>query len=74
MKGKLIFKFNGGRGAILCNTCGKIIFSGKSIPKHLPEGAQFCCEKCKTEYNRTILESENTEFDYGHNINHNLVE
>lgn len=71
---KLIYKFNGGKGAILCNNCGKIIYSGKEIPNYLPEGPQFCCDSCKKEYNKKKLELENTEFDYGHNIKYNLKE
>ena len=29
---KLIFKFNGGRGAILCNNCFAIVYEGSQIP------------------------------------------
>lgn len=71
---KLIFKFNGGKGAILCNNCGKIICSGKEIPRPLPEGPQFCCDNCKKEHSRKRLELENTEFNYGHNVKYSLKE
>ena len=71
---KLIYKFNGGQGAILCNNCKKIICTGKNIPKPLPNGPQFCCKECEKEYNRVKLEMENAEFDYGHNIKYNSKE
>lgn len=71
---KLIFKFNGGQGVILCNNCGKIICSGKEIPRPLPEGPQFCCNECKKEHSIKKLELENTEFDYGHNVEYNSKE
>lgn len=67
---KLIYKFNGGLGAILCNNCNKIILEGRNIPKYLPNGPQFCCEECKKEYNKKQLELENTEFNYGHDIDY----
>ena len=31
----MIFKFNGGRGAILCDKCGTILKSGDDIPKYV---------------------------------------
>jgi hypothetical protein len=62
-KEMLIFKFNGGNGAVLCNNCHVIIHSGSQIPpemwdaathkkEHTYEsiGPQFCCEKCKEEF------------------------
>lgn len=36
---KLIFKFNGGNGAVLCSNCFKIIFSGKEIPNEYWDAA-----------------------------------
>lgn len=58
---KLIFKFNGGNGAVLCSNCFKIIFSGKEIPNEYWDaaisekqqkkvGACFCSDKCKNEF------------------------
>jgi hypothetical protein len=62
-RNELIFKFNGGNGAILCNNCGKIILTGKQIPERFWKvatgesgetykdiGPQFCCDKCEDEF------------------------
>mgnify|MGYP006907967850 FL=1 len=29
----MIYKFNDGYGAVLCSRCGKIVYSGTSIPE-----------------------------------------
>lgn len=58
---KLIFKFNGGRGAILCSNCYSIIFEGKHIPDIYAIAARektlndplFCCEDCAKEWQET---------------------
>ena len=50
----MIFKFNSGAGAVLCNTCKTIIctglYSSKKIPDHLPyknnDNHYFCSDKC----------------------------
>ena len=65
-KDRLIFKFNGGIGAILCSNCGKIIATGNRIPERFWDaatgkngetyediGPQFCCENCISEWNKT---------------------
>jgi hypothetical protein len=66
-KNKLIFKFNGGLGAILCSNCGKIIATGSRIPEKFwvtaagmgtetyeSIGPQFCCKDCEQEWFDTI--------------------
>ena len=65
MKDHLKFKFNGGRGAVLCSNCAKIIMSGNEIPEYIweyvdPYGTKsiedlppmFCCDECEEEYNK----------------------
>ena len=51
----LIFKFNGGAGAVLCSNCRKIIYSGKNIPEEILEGKdtspKFCSKECENEFN-----------------------
>lgn len=59
---KLIFKFNGGRGAILCSNCFAIIYEGSHIPDKYKNvifnkqqnnfGPIFCCEECKNNWYR----------------------
>ena len=62
-RNELIFKFNGGKGAILCNNCGKIILTGKQIPERFWKaateedgesyediGPQFYCDECEDEF------------------------
>lgn len=63
MNEKLLFKFNGGYGAVLCNNCHTIVFSGNEIPQYIwcaikdndeetlkRVGPVFCCEECKEEF------------------------
>lgn len=61
---RLIFKFNGGNGAVLCSNCYKIICEGTQISnnylnsiKNGQHGQQtepvFCCDKCEHEWNET---------------------
>ena len=35
----VIFKFNGGRGAVLCNCCRCIVMAGQEIPDHIFKAA-----------------------------------
>ena len=62
-RNELIFKFNGGKGAVLCNTCGAIILTGKQIPERFWNaatgesgetykdiGPQFCCDECEDKF------------------------
>ena len=45
------FKFNSGRGAILCENCAIIIASGHLIPQNLSQDKYyFCCEQCKNNF------------------------
>ena len=65
MKYHIKFKFNGGRGAVLCSNCAKIIMSGNEIPEYIweyvsPAGEKdiedlppmFCSKQCEDEYNK----------------------
>ena len=62
MTDKLKFKFNGGRGAVLCSNCAKIIMSGNEIPEYIWEtvkpgsthflGPMFCSKQCEEEYKK----------------------
>jgi hypothetical protein len=65
-KDRLIFKFNGGIGAVLCSNCNKIISTGSRIPEKFwvtaagmgvetyeTIGPQFCCDNCKQEWQQT---------------------
>lgn len=36
----MTFKFNGGRGAILCSKCGVILKSGSQIPEYVWEAVR----------------------------------
>lgn len=54
-------KFNNGRGAVICDNCSTVIYSGfNNFPKDISDaierkdydyGPIFCCEKCEKEYN-----------------------
>lgn len=68
---RLIFKFNGGNGAVLCNNCKTIILTGNKIPRQFWDaatnknkdtyeeiGPQFCCEECEKEWNTKRKEKE----------------
>ena len=59
----VIFKFNGGHGAVLCNCCRRIVMAGHEIPDDIFKAATgrgnkslddfepvFCSEKCKKLY------------------------
>ena len=63
---RLVFKFNGGIGAVLCSNCGKIILRGNDIPERFWDaatgkngetyeyiGPQFCSEDCIKEWKET---------------------
>lgn len=52
----MIFKFNGGIGAVLCSNCHRILMAGREIPKYIwdavnDDGADklpdMYCEDCK---------------------------
>jgi len=56
-KEKIIYKFNGGLGAVLCNNCHAIIWTGNNMPDELKKsenfydlGPFFCDDKCKQEF------------------------
>lgn len=38
----MIFKFNGGHGAVICSRCGKIVYSGTSIPDEIRKLLRDC--------------------------------
>lgn len=62
-KDRLIYKFNGGAGAVLCSNCYKIICEGSRIPdeyrgvviagKQEEFGPVFCCDDCRKEWEDT---------------------
>jgi RNase P subunit RPR2 len=60
-------KFNGGKGALLCDNCGVILVTGKRIPDEVYKTQQynllyFCCEDCKTQFinkTSTVINPEN---------------
>ena len=48
-------KFNGGRGALLCDECHIIIAEGNNIPNevkcnHIQNLYFFCSDECKAKY------------------------
>lgn len=49
-----ILKFNGGQGAILCETCSKIIGTSKDYPYYFTNNKSdnhcFCSKECKDKY------------------------
>ena len=57
---KLVFKFNGGRGAVLCSNCYTIVYEGSRIPDEYKDAMfnkrennfepVFCCDECKKEW------------------------
>lgn len=59
-KDRLIYKFNGGRGALLCSNCYVVICEGKDLSDEIRNaiindkqeefGPVFCCEQCKKEW------------------------
>lgn len=61
---RLIYKFNGGYGAVLCSNCYKIIYEGSHIPEECKDaviankqeeyGPVFCCGECQKEWFDTI--------------------
>lgn len=62
-KDRLIYKFNGGAGAVLCSNCYCIICEGSRIPDEYRDvviadkqeefGPVFCCDDCKKEWENT---------------------
>ena len=48
-----IVKFNGGKGALLCNACNKIIATGMDH-----EDKEHKCETCNNCWDETIDEEE----------------
>jgi hypothetical protein len=62
-KNRLIYKFNGGMGAVLCSNCYCIMYEGRRIPDEYREavingheedfGPVFCCDECKREWCKT---------------------
>lgn len=58
----MIYKFNGGAGAILCENCSVIVAEGQKINDLIAAGKLskyshvfdntrvFCCEKCRDEF------------------------
>lgn len=53
----MIFKFNGGQGAVLCGKCNKVLYEGSRIPKYITDAVMngtidelpdlFCEDGCK---------------------------
>jgi hypothetical protein len=62
-KDRLVYKFNGGAGAVLCSNCYCIICEGSRIPDEYRDaviagkqeefGPVFCCDECINEWNKT---------------------
>lgn len=62
-KDRLIYKFNGGAGAVLCSNCYCIICEGSRIPDEYRDaviadkqeefGPVFCCDDCREEWENT---------------------
>lgn len=62
-KDRLIYKFNGGAGAVLCSNCYCIICEGSRIPDEYRDaviadkqeefGPVFCCDDCRKEWENT---------------------
>ena len=71
MMDRLKFKFNGGRGAVLCSNCAKIIMSGREIPEYIWEsvrpdsdeflGPMFCSKQCEEEYKKKKEKHDNKD-------------
>lgn len=63
-KDRLIYKFNGGAGAVLCSNCYCIICEGSRIPDEYRDavingqqeefGPVFCCNECQREWCDTM--------------------
>jgi hypothetical protein len=59
MKSKVVFKLNGGLGALLCSKCSIIIKTGRDFTKEehfamqgkIKLGPQYC-DKCSKTYNK----------------------
>ena len=57
---RLVYKFNGGRGAVLCSNCYTIVYEGSRIPDEYKDAMVngqennfepvFCCDECKKEW------------------------
>ena len=43
----IIYKFNNGNGATICNECRTIISTGKRVER-------FYCDKCQSKLNETL--------------------
>lgn len=52
----MIYKFNGGSGAILCSKCRAMIYRGEGIPQYIRDAIKngdvydlpdLLCDKCK---------------------------
>ena len=62
-KDRLIYKFNGGAGAVLCSNCYCIVCEGSRIPDEYRDaviadkqeefGPVFCCDDCRKEWENT---------------------
>ena len=66
----MIYKFNGGMGALLCDHCRTVIATGDRIPSDVENGDEdkllyFCSRECAIQHKGklfktiTILEPEN---------------
>jgi len=55
------FKFNGGRGAILCRKCGKIIKENLTINEFKRQVENLFCFECATEMIMKIFKRNDNE-------------
>lgn len=64
----MIFKFNGGMGAVLCGRCHKILYSGNNIPQYIIDAVRngtindlpdiYCEDNCENSL-KTIKQLSN---------------
>lgn len=68
---RLIYKFNGGNGAVLCSNCYKIMYEGSNIPEDMMNavkngqqkefGPVFCCDYCEKEWHFIFDDNNDNE-------------
>lgn len=61
----MIYKYNSGNGALLCDHCRTIIATGDRIPEEVnPKQLDnsilyFCCEECAMQYKEKLFKKIN---------------
>lgn len=56
----MIYKFNGGKGAVLCSRCRKIVYIGKPADNNL----DVYCEECKRAADHLFSSDIYDKFDF----------